>query len=39
MHEPGEEDGIITEEYQKGYMLKDKVLRPARVKITQTEEQ
>lgn len=27
------ESNIITEEFQKGYMLKDKVLRPAMVKV------
>ena len=31
---PGEEDGIVAEEYQTGYMLDDKVLRPAQVAIT-----
>jgi len=28
------EEGIVTEELQKGYMLKDKVLRPAMVKVS-----
>ncbi|WP_337101568.1 nucleotide exchange factor GrpE [Paenibacillus sp. YIM B09110] len=28
------EEGIIVEEVQKGYMLKDKVLRPAMVKVS-----
>jgi molecular chaperone GrpE len=28
-------DGIILEEYQKGYMLGSKVIRPSRVKIAQ----
>lgn len=28
------EDGIVVEEVQKGYMLKDKVLRPAMVKVS-----
>lgn len=28
------EEGIIVEELQKGYMLKDKVLRPAMVKVS-----
>jgi molecular chaperone GrpE len=27
------EDGVIIEEYQKGYMLRTKVIRPAKVKI------
>ena len=35
--EKGEQDDIITEELQKGYMLKDRVLRPARVKISRRE--
>ncbi|GAB4031859.1 MAG: nucleotide exchange factor GrpE [Elusimicrobiota bacterium] len=37
-----ENDGLITEVFQKGYMLEDKVLRPAKVKIakkTQPEQQ
>ncbi|GAB6990687.1 nucleotide exchange factor GrpE [Paenibacillus pini] len=28
------EEGIVAEEVQKGYMLKDKVLRPAMVKVS-----
>ncbi|NMO94853.1 nucleotide exchange factor GrpE [Paenibacillus lemnae] len=28
------EEGIVVEEVQKGYMLKDKVLRPAMVKVS-----
>ncbi|OWR29460.1 nucleotide exchange factor GrpE [Saccharibacillus sp. O23] len=28
------EEGIVVEELQKGYMLKDKVLRPAMVKVS-----
>ncbi|GGF78583.1 hypothetical protein GCM10010912_24550 [Paenibacillus albidus] len=28
------EEGIVTEEVQKGYILKDKVLRPAMVKVS-----
>lgn len=28
------EEGIVTEEIQKGYLLKDKVLRPAMVKVS-----
>lgn len=28
------EEGIITEEVQKGYLLKDKVIRPAMVKVS-----
>jgi molecular chaperone GrpE len=30
----GHEEGIIVEEIQKGYMLKDKVIRPAMVKVS-----
>lgn len=29
------EEGIVVEEVQKGYVLKDKVLRPAMVKVSQ----
>jgi len=38
--EPGESDGKITEVYQKGYRIGDRVLRYAKVKVTrkQTEE-
>jgi molecular chaperone GrpE len=28
------EEGIVVEELQKGYMLKDKVIRPAMVKVS-----
>jgi molecular chaperone GrpE len=28
------EEGTVVEEVQKGYMLKDKVLRPAMVKVS-----
>lgn len=28
------EEGIVVEEIQKGFMLKDKVLRPAMVKVS-----
>jgi molecular chaperone GrpE len=35
MKEESEEDeGIILEEFQKGFMLKDKVIRPSKVKIS-----
>ncbi len=33
----GEEDGVIAEEYQTGYMLAGKVLRPAQVAVTRTQ--
>lgn len=36
--EQGEQDDIVTEELQSGYMLKDKVLRPSRVKISRKED-
>ena len=29
----GKEEDIVLEVYQKGYMLKDKVIRPAMVKV------
>ena len=31
---PGEEDGIVAEEYQTGYTLNGKLIRPAQVAIT-----
>ena len=38
-HEESEnDDGIILEEYQKGYMLSGKVIRPATVKISQKKQ-
>lgn len=36
-HKPGVADDTITEELQKGYRLKDKVLRYAKVKIAKTK--
>jgi molecular chaperone GrpE len=38
--EPGDDDGNITEVFQKGYRMGDRVLRYAKVKVTrkQTEE-
>jgi len=33
------EEGIVIEEFQKGYMLGDKVLRPARVVVGNGEEE
>lgn len=33
--EEGQGSGIVVEELQKGYMLKDKVIRPAMVKVTE----
>ncbi|GAC1413480.1 MAG: hypothetical protein NVSMB66_5500 [Candidatus Doudnabacteria bacterium] len=33
----GEEDGIVTEEYQTGYMINDKLIRPAQVAITKKQ--
>ncbi len=35
--ESEKEEGIITEEIQKGYLLNGKVLRPARVKISKAK--
>ncbi|MHA2045289.1 MAG: nucleotide exchange factor GrpE [Candidatus Thorarchaeota archaeon] len=34
---PEEPDGVIIEEYQKGYMLKERVLRPAMVCVNRHE--
>ena len=33
--EEGTESGIVVEELQKGYMLKERVIRPSMVKVTQ----
>jgi molecular chaperone GrpE len=33
--EEGTESGIVAEELQKGYMLKEKVIRPSMVKVTE----
>lgn len=35
---PGEKEGEIAEVLQKGYILDDKILRPARVKVTTKRE-
>ena len=31
-------DNIVTEVFQKGYMLKTRVIRPAMVKVNQNEK-
>ena len=36
-HDPEKPDGVILEEYQRGYMLKEKVLRPAVVCVNRHE--
>jgi len=36
-HDPEKPDGVILEEYQRGYMLKEKVLRPAVVCVNRYE--
>ena len=36
-YRPDEEDGIVLEEYQKGYMIREKVLRPALVCVNRHE--
>ncbi|MCL2711668.1 MAG: nucleotide exchange factor GrpE [Methanomassiliicoccaceae archaeon] len=35
--EPGDEDGNITEVFQKGYRIGDRILRYAKVKVTRKE--
>jgi molecular chaperone GrpE len=35
--EPGDEDGNITEVYQKGYRIGDRVIRYAKVKVTKIQ--
>lgn len=37
INNPDEPDGIVIEEYQRGYMLKEKVLRPALVVVNRHE--
>ena len=37
LQESSEKDGIVLEEFQKGYMLRDKVLRHSRVKVGRKE--
>lgn len=34
---PGEEDGMVAEQYQTGYMMNGKVIRPAQVAITKKQ--
>ncbi|MBI4802824.1 MAG: nucleotide exchange factor GrpE [Elusimicrobia bacterium] len=34
-----ENDGLVTEEFQKGFYLGDKILRPARVKIAKKKKE
>ncbi len=36
--DPAGRDEIVTEEFQKGYFFKDRLLRPARVKVSQGSE-
>jgi molecular chaperone GrpE len=38
-HDKGKEDNIVLEELQKGYLLKDKVLRHAKVKINKSKNE
>ncbi|MBN1941026.1 MAG: nucleotide exchange factor GrpE [Candidatus Diapherotrites archaeon] len=38
-HDPKQEDSIITEEVQKGFLLKGKLLRAAKVKINKKTEE
>ncbi|TYB31223.1 MAG: nucleotide exchange factor GrpE [Candidatus Mcinerneyibacterium aminivorans] len=33
-----EEEELVVEEFQKGYMLKDKVIRPAKVKVSKKKD-
>jgi molecular chaperone GrpE (heat shock protein) len=36
-HAEGKKEGEITEVYQKGYMMDDKIIRPAMVKVAHSE--
>lgn len=35
---PGEEDGLVAEEYQTGYTMNGKLIRPAQVAITKKQD-
>ena len=37
--EPEKEDGIVLEEFQKGYKLNDRVIRPSKVIVNKIEQQ
>lgn len=37
--EPGEDDGIVLEEFQKGYKLNGRVIRPSKVVVNKLVEQ
>jgi len=37
-HEKGKKEGEILEEFQKGYLINGRVLRPAKVKVNKIEE-
>lgn len=39
INDPDQPDGIVVEEYRRGYMLKEKVLRPALVVVNRHEAQ
>ena len=38
MREPGGEENVVTEVFQKGYKVKDKMIRYAMVKVSSGEE-
>lgn len=35
VEEEGYDSNVVVEEFQKGYLLKDRVIRPAMVKVNQ----
>ncbi|MHA2378491.1 MAG: nucleotide exchange factor GrpE [Candidatus Thorarchaeota archaeon] len=37
IHDEDEPDGVVTDVYQKGYMIREKVLRPAKVVVNRHE--
>ena len=37
MQEKGEEDNLVLEEFEVGYKVKEKVLRPTKVKVSKKE--
>ena len=39
MEDPGKETGLVVQELQKGYMMKDRLLRPSLVAVTKKKQE
>ena len=39
IEDPNKETGIVVQEIQKGYMMKDRLLRPSLVGVTKKKEE